>query len=106
MRNEKGTSYAAFDMPSNSLFDMHSASRTPRSALIRLGADLAACEHMAILGEGNVSARLDDERFVVKASGTRLGALRPEHLVEVRTAPLVAALEGDAAPVGYAFGRM
>src|SRR5690606_12029418 len=42
------------------------------------------------------SARLDGETFLVKASGTRLGALRPEHLVAVRYAPLLAAMDGGA----------
>ncbi len=72
-----------------------------RRSLITLGADLAACEQMAILGEGNVSARLDAERFVVKASGTQLSALRSDHLVAVRYAPLLAALaeEDGAAPM-------
>lgn len=32
---------------------------------------------LAILGEGNTSARLDDETFYVKASGQHLGAIAP-----------------------------
>jgi ribulose-5-phosphate 4-epimerase/fuculose-1-phosphate aldolase len=47
---------------------------------------------MAILGEGNVSARIDDERFLVKASGTRMDRLKPKQLVEVRFKPLLAAM--------------
>lgn len=38
---------------------------------------------LAILGEGNTSARVDDESFWVKASGSELGTLRPEQLVRV-----------------------
>src|SRR5690606_25487511 len=79
---------------------MDSPLQNPQSSiqndLLALAADLAACEQMAILGEGNVSARLDGETFLVKASGTRLGALRPEHLVAVRYAPLLAAMDGGA----------
>lgn len=37
-----------------------------------------------ILGEGNTSARLSEETFAVKASGTTLRGIQPEHFVEVR----------------------
>jgi rhamnose utilization protein RhaD (predicted bifunctional aldolase and dehydrogenase) len=37
----------------------------------------------AILGEGNTSARIDDESFYVKASGTALGTLQATDLVQV-----------------------
>src|SRR5438309_892217 len=33
---------------------------------------------LAILGEGNTSARLDDETFFVKASGQHLGTITPD----------------------------
>lgn len=36
---------------------------------------------LAILGEGNTSVRLDDERFLVKASGTSLAAANRESFV-------------------------
>jgi rhamnose utilization protein RhaD (predicted bifunctional aldolase and dehydrogenase) len=36
-----------------------------------------------ILGEGNTSARIDDETFYVKASGTALGTLQETDLVQV-----------------------
>jgi rhamnose utilization protein RhaD (predicted bifunctional aldolase and dehydrogenase) len=39
---------------------------------------------LVILGEGNVSARLDDSTFLVKASGTSLGTLAQENLTECR----------------------
>jgi ribulose-5-phosphate 4-epimerase/fuculose-1-phosphate aldolase len=48
----------------------------------------------AILGEGNVSARLDDETFLVKASGSQMATLRPEQLVEVEFVSLTAAVKG------------
>ena len=39
---------------------------------------------LAILGEGNTSARLSDDTFLVKASGTCLGTLKTHDLVECR----------------------
>ncbi len=45
---------------------------------------------LAILGEGNTSARHDKERFLVKASGSSLGTLRPEDVVECYSQPLLA----------------
>ena len=44
--------------------------------LIALSRELGA-EHrgLAILGEGNVSAKLNDDTFFVKASGSSLGTL-------------------------------
>ncbi|HEX3444584.1 MAG TPA: class II aldolase/adducin family protein [Chthoniobacterales bacterium] len=53
-------------------------------------ADLVSLSHefghreLVILGEGNVSARLDDLTFLVKASGTSLGSLVEENLTECR----------------------
>jgi rhamnose utilization protein RhaD (predicted bifunctional aldolase and dehydrogenase) len=49
----------------------------------------------AILGEGNTSARLSDESYLVKASGTCLGTLREEDLVECKLKPIVALLEEE-----------
>lgn len=37
----------------------------------------------AILGEGNTSARIDEETFYIKASGTALGTLQARDLVQV-----------------------
>ncbi|HWL51493.1 MAG TPA: class II aldolase/adducin family protein [Chthoniobacteraceae bacterium] len=64
--------------------------------LLSLSHDLGA-EHrrLAILGEGNTSARLDGERFLVKASGSSLGTLGGDDLVECRFEPLLAMLECD-----------
>src|SRR5580765_4237699 len=51
---------------------------------------------LAILGEGNTSTRLSDETFLVKASGTCLGTLREEDVVECRFAALLPLLDKDA----------
>lgn len=48
---------------------------------------------LAMLGEGNTSARLSDETFLVKASGTCLGTLQPEDVVECRFSALLPLLE-------------
>ncbi len=48
---------------------------------------------LAILGEGNTSARLGDETFAVKASGTCLGTLKEEDTVECRFSALLPLLE-------------
>jgi rhamnose utilization protein RhaD (predicted bifunctional aldolase and dehydrogenase) len=37
----------------------------------------------AILGEGNTSARIDEETFFIKASGTALATLQPKDVVQV-----------------------
>ena len=48
---------------------------------------------LALLGEGNTSARLTEDTYLVKASGTSLGTLRPEHLVECRLSSVLAMLD-------------
>jgi len=48
---------------------------------------------LAILGEGNTSARLSDDTFAVKASGTCLGTLKEEDTVECRFSALLPLLE-------------
>ncbi len=64
--------------------------------MLELAADAGDSRHMAILGEGNISGKIDDRYFLVKASGTSLSALRPEHLVEVDSRPLLDVMErGD-----------
>ena len=37
---------------------------------------------LAMLGEGNTSTRLTDDTFLVKASGTCLGTLKEDDVVE------------------------
>ncbi len=51
---------------------------------------------LAILGEGNTSTRLTDDTFGVKASGTCLGTLQPEDVVECKLSALLPMLERDA----------
>jgi rhamnose utilization protein RhaD (predicted bifunctional aldolase and dehydrogenase) len=48
---------------------------------------------MAMLGEGNTSARRDADTFWVKASGTNLGALKPEQLVACRSTNILAMMD-------------
>ncbi len=50
----------------------------------------------AILGEGNTSARLSDETFLVKASGSSLGTLSREQVCEVKFKPILDALNSNA----------
>ncbi len=47
----------------------------------------------AILGEGNTSARIDSERFYVKASGTTLGTMKAEDFLPVQITKLVHILD-------------
>jgi rhamnose utilization protein RhaD (predicted bifunctional aldolase and dehydrogenase) len=55
------------------------------SSLLTLSRELGREDRrMAILGEGNTSARLSAESFLVKASGSSLGRLRKSDLVECR----------------------
>jgi rhamnose utilization protein RhaD (predicted bifunctional aldolase and dehydrogenase) len=62
----------------------------PLHALLKLSHDLASpMRPLAILAEGNVSARLSDTTFLVKASGSSLGTLRKEDVVECRNGPLL-----------------
>ncbi len=68
---------------------------TVRRHLLELAAHVGEARQMAILGEGNISGKLDGGRFLVKASGTRLAALQPDHLIAVEAGPLLAAMEGD-----------
>jgi rhamnose utilization protein RhaD (predicted bifunctional aldolase and dehydrogenase) len=50
---------------------------------------------LAIIGEGNTSARLPDGTFWIKASGSNLGSLAPEQLVQVRRDTIVNALSAN-----------
>ena len=50
----------------------------------------------AILGEGNTSARADDETFWVKASGYSLGTIAAQGFVRVRLAEALELLTSDA----------
>ncbi len=48
----------------------------------------------AILGEGNTSARADEDTFWVKASGARLGTVGAEGFVRMRFGPIMDMLNG------------
>lgn len=50
---------------------------------------------LAMLGEGNTSARLTEDTYLVKASGTCLGTLNEEDVVECRLSALLPLLEKD-----------
>ena len=67
-----------------------------KEKLIALSHALGRAERqLAILGEGNTSARLEGGTFLVKASGSTLGTLNEAHLVECRSEPLLALLDRD-----------
>jgi rhamnose utilization protein RhaD (predicted bifunctional aldolase and dehydrogenase) len=62
--------------------------------LLKLSHDLAnPLKPLAILGEGNTSARLSDKTFLVKASGSCLGSLRKEDVVECHANVLLQMLD-------------
>lgn len=53
---------------------------------------------LVIIGEGNTSARVDAETFLVKASGQQMHTMEPSGLVQVRFDPILAMLEADPPP--------
>ena len=50
----------------------------------------------AILGEGNTSAKIDDETFLVKASGSCLANLQPADVVACQFEPLLSMLQNQS----------
>lgn len=48
-----------------------------------------------ILGEGNTSARVSEESFLVKASGGELGSIEPAGFVEVRRGEILEMLDAE-----------
>ena len=65
-----------------------------RQALLDLSHELGAGHRqLAILGEGNTSAKLSDGTFLVKASGSNLETLRDDDLIRCHSAPLLALLD-------------
>lgn len=59
-------------------------------ALLQLSNRLGREERaLALLGEGNTSAKISDETFYVKASGSNLATLSKADVVECRFAPLL-----------------
>jgi rhamnose utilization protein RhaD (predicted bifunctional aldolase and dehydrogenase) len=64
------------------------------TALLHLSRELGNPQRpLAILGEGNTSARLSDKTFLVKASGSCLGLLRKEDVVECHADGLLQILD-------------
>lgn len=62
--------------------------------LLDLARSLASpAADMAILAEGNVSARADEETFWVKGSGRAMGSMGADGFSKVRIAPVLAALD-------------
>lgn len=67
---------------------------TVRERVLALSRELGREERrLAILGEGNTSARVSAGTFLVKASGANLGTLSPLGVVECRVGGLVRLLE-------------
>jgi rhamnose utilization protein RhaD (predicted bifunctional aldolase and dehydrogenase) len=65
-----------------------------KQTLLALSHDLGKEElGLAILGEGNVSAKVSDDSFIVKASGSNLATLSEADVTECRVAPLLQALD-------------
>ena len=59
--------------------------RSVQEELLKLSRELGKPEHrLAILGEGNTSAAVDEKTFFIKASGAELRTLRRDQLVRVR----------------------
>lgn len=66
------------------------------AALLELSHDLGdERRKLAILGEGNTSAKIDSDTFWVKASGSCLQTLTEDDVVACRFAPLLEMLDGD-----------
>lgn len=64
------------------------------ASLLKLSHDLGREERdLAMLGEGNTSCRIDDETFLVKASGSCLANLQESQLVACRFSALLPLLE-------------
>lgn len=53
--------------------------------------------HLAILGEGNTSARIDDKHFYIKASGTTLQTIQSSDFLCVQMEPVLALLDNSSA---------
>ena len=69
----------------------------PLAELVRLSRSLGRPERdLVVLGEGNTSAIVDGERFVVKASGTSLADAAPESFVELRLQTTLELLDLDS----------
>jgi ribulose-5-phosphate 4-epimerase/fuculose-1-phosphate aldolase len=60
---------------------------------------------LVVLGEGSVSARLDDKRFLVKSAGAALAELTPGEVTECNTEEMIRILEMPLLDTG-AYERM
>jgi rhamnose utilization protein RhaD (predicted bifunctional aldolase and dehydrogenase) len=68
----------------------------PLTELVRLSRSLGRPEReLVVLGEGNTSALVDGERFLVKANGTSLADAAPETFVELRLHTTLGLLDFD-----------
>lgn len=67
--------------------------------LLNLSHELGVeARQLAILGEGNTSCRVDDDTFLVKASGSSLPTLSAEGVTRCRFRPLLDLLEREGVP--------
>lgn len=79
----------------------------PLATLLRLSHELGNRQHpLAILGEGNTSARLSDKTFYVKASGSCLGSLRASDVVECKGSRLLEMLDETGLSDAEVDGRL
>jgi rhamnose utilization protein RhaD (predicted bifunctional aldolase and dehydrogenase) len=53
---------------------------------------------LVVIGEGNTSARVDSDTFLIKASGQQMQTMEPEGLVAVRFAPILEMLNASPPP--------
>ncbi len=74
-----------------------SAHAEKTATLLKLSHDLGREDRgLAMLGEGNTSYRLDEDTFLVKASGSSLSTLREDQLVACRFSALLPLLDAPA----------
>jgi rhamnose utilization protein RhaD (predicted bifunctional aldolase and dehydrogenase) len=65
----------------------------PLDSLLSLSHRIGLAGDLAILGEGNTSARTGDDTFLVKASGSSLGTLAADQLTECRLSTLLEVID-------------
>ena len=67
------------------------------TSMLKLAHDLGREDRgLAMLGEGNISCRLDDDTFLVKASGSSLSNLQENQLVACRFSALLPLLQAGS----------
>jgi rhamnose utilization protein RhaD (predicted bifunctional aldolase and dehydrogenase) len=77
---------------------VHFMTENPIQALLELSHELGKEErHLAILGEGNTSTRLDDLSFAVKASGSSLSNLDESGVARCRLADVLGLFDREDA---------